>query len=66
LADEPTGNLDADSAQHVLRHLAEFAQSGGTVIMVTHEVQAATYARHSLELEAGRLAPPVARREAGT
>ncbi len=63
LADEPTGNLDADSAQRVLRHFAEFAEGGGTVIMVTHDTQAAAYAHRSLELEAGRMVPLAAQRD---
>jgi ABC-type lipoprotein export system ATPase subunit len=63
LADEPTGNLDAENAQEVLRCLAEFADRRGTVIMVTHDVQAANYARQSLELEAGRLARPAGQQD---
>jgi ABC-type lipoprotein export system ATPase subunit len=43
LADEPTGNLDADSGQVVLRHLQDFARSGGAVLLVTHDSRAAEH-----------------------
>jgi putative ABC transport system ATP-binding protein len=36
LADEPTGNLDPENAQCVLKHLHEFQQGGGTVVVATH------------------------------
>ena len=44
LADEPTGNLDAESSQAVLQILAGFQGEGGTVLLVTHQEQAAAYA----------------------
>ena len=56
LADEPTGNLDTASAETVLRHLAEFADAGGTVLLVTHDARAAEYARRTVEMVDGRLA----------
>ena len=37
LADEPTGNLDADHAASLLEILAEFRQAGGTILLVTHD-----------------------------
>jgi ABC-type lipoprotein export system ATPase subunit len=48
LADEPTGNLDQENAEIVLRHLAEFAHQGGGVLLVTHDPQAAEMADESL------------------
>jgi len=36
LADEPTGNLDPENSLTVLRHLREFSDRGGAVLMVTH------------------------------
>jgi ABC-type lipoprotein export system ATPase subunit len=53
LADEPTGNLDAESSAGVLRLLAEFHRNGGTVLLVTHEEQAAGYAQRTVLLRAG-------------
>jgi len=55
LADEPTGNLDPENARAVLSHLGEFQQSGGTVLLVTHEEQAAACAQRTILLRAGRI-----------
>ena len=55
LADEPTGNLDPENAAEVVRHLAEFHQAGGTVVLVTHGTAADTHADRILRLKQGRL-----------
>ena len=55
LADEPTGNLDPENAAEVVRHLAEFHKTGGTVVLVTHGTTADTYADRFLQLKQGRL-----------
>ena len=55
LADEPTGNLDQASAEVVIRHLADFAAAGGTVLLVTHDQKAACHAHRILHMERGRL-----------
>jgi len=56
VADEPTGNLDAQSAQDVLGILKLLSQQAGkTVIMVTHDPKAAAYGSRSIHLEKGRL-----------
>ena len=48
LADEPTGELDADSATDVLRILSILnSEHGKTIIMVTHDPRAQRYARTS-------------------
>ena len=44
LADEPTGNLDPDNGRLVLDALADHASSGGAVLLVTHEPEAAARA----------------------
>lgn len=41
LADEPTGNLDSKSADHVLNQLKKIHQSGRTVIIITHDPEVA-------------------------
>ncbi len=53
LADEPTGNLDPDNAAVVLKHIAEFAQAGGAVLLVTHDEVAREHADRIIRLEAG-------------
>jgi putative ABC transport system ATP-binding protein len=58
LADEPTGNLDATSADEVLNLLSIFSRKfGKTVVMVTHDPHAATYADYVYHLEKGSLLP---------
>jgi ABC-type lipoprotein export system ATPase subunit len=41
LADEPTGNLDSENSDIVLSHMRRFADSGGAVLLVTHDPIAA-------------------------
>jgi putative ABC transport system ATP-binding protein len=56
LADEPTGNLDAETAQQVLPVLLSLArQRGATLLIVTHDVELARTADRVLELRDGRL-----------
>jgi putative ABC transport system ATP-binding protein len=58
LADEPTGNLDAQSADDVLRLLSRLNQEfGKTVVMVTHDPHAAKFATRTRHLEKGELLP---------
>ena len=57
VADEPTGNLDSQSAQEVLTILQALSRSAGkTVIMVTHDPKAAAFGSRSIHLEKGELA----------
>ena len=44
------------NGETVLRHLAEFAQEGGTVLLVTHDQKAANHATHTVNMDAGKLA----------
>ena len=55
LADEPTGNLDPASGEVVLRHLAEFADAGGAVLLVTHDERAAHYPHREVRMVGGRV-----------
>jgi ABC-type lipoprotein export system ATPase subunit len=55
LADEPTGNLDEENSERVLKALREFANGGGAVLLVTHFANAAGYADTVVRLEDGKL-----------
>ena len=56
LADEPTGNLDDETAREVLPVLLALASSrGATLLMVTHDNAVARLADRVLELREGRL-----------
>jgi len=56
LADEPTGNLDARAGEEILSILATLNKDlKKTIVMVTHDPQAAGYATHEQHLEKGVL-----------
>jgi putative ABC transport system ATP-binding protein len=56
LADEPTGDLDAHSAEEVLEVFARLNRDfGKTVVLVTHDARASRYARTILHLDKGIL-----------
>jgi len=58
LADEPTGNLDANSAREVLTLLSRLNKEfGKTIVMVTHDPHAARTASNIRYLEKGLLLP---------
>ena len=56
LADEPTGNLDAQNEEIVLRQLRDLHAQGRTIIMVTHDPAVARLADRLLELHHGKIA----------
>jgi putative ABC transport system ATP-binding protein len=56
LADEPTGNLDADSGAHVMSLLRDLhAQAGNTLVLVTHDAHLAASADRTIALRGGRV-----------
>ncbi len=56
LADEPTGDLDRDTADAVLELLSRLNQElQKTILMVTHDPQAASYANKTIHLDKGKL-----------
>ncbi len=55
LADEPTGNLDAVTGEGIIRHFADLAAAGLTVLVVTHEERVSRAASRVLHLSDGRL-----------
>ena len=57
ICDEPTGDLDRNSAQEILDLLQMLnREHGKTIIMVTHDPKAAEYATHTIHLDKGELA----------
>jgi putative ABC transport system ATP-binding protein len=61
LADEPTGNLDSQTADAVLDLLGELAAAGKTIVTVTHERDIARRADRVITLVDGRVASEVGR-----
>ena len=58
LADEPTGNLDPETAARILQLLADAARQGGAAcLLVTHSAAAAAIADRTLWLTANGLIP---------
>lgn len=55
LADEPTGALDKQSGQEVLRILDELHEEGRTIIIVTHDMQVAERADRIIEISDGEI-----------
>ena len=59
VADEPTGDLDADTTEQILHLLQRLnAELGTTLVLVTHDPRAAGIARRKLRLEKGELLEP--------
>jgi len=55
LCDEPTGDLDRQTAEEILKILQTLARDfGKTIIMVTHDPAAAKYAGRQLHLDKGK------------
>lgn len=53
LADEPTGNLDSQTSEEIMRVFESLADAGQTVVMVTHEPDIAAHARRVVVLRDG-------------
>ncbi len=54
-ADEPTGNLDTQSEEEIIKILEELNRQGKTIIMVTHEKEIAEHARRIIFMRDGRI-----------
>jgi len=56
LADEPTGNLDSQNSAAVLGLIKDLNQrTGQTILMITHDPEAASYASRSVHMRDGRI-----------
>ena len=60
LADEPTGNLDARSGEEIMQILSTLNRElEKTIMLVTHDPHAASFAKHQRHLEKGVLSEPL-------
>lgn len=57
LADEPTGSLDGENAMQIIDILRNIADSGKTVVMVTHDMEAAKKCDRCIRLDRGEVVP---------
>jgi putative ABC transport system ATP-binding protein len=61
-ADEPTGNLDSRSSDMVMRLFANLAESGTTILMVTHDRELASHTHRTIRLADGLIEDEVVNR----
>ena len=59
-ADEPTGNLDSDSGEQIMRLLRELNAAGTTVVVITHNHEIADALPRTVELRDGHIVRDVA------
>jgi putative ABC transport system ATP-binding protein len=55
LADEPTGNLDPENSAILMSLIDQFHKKGGTVLLVSHNPEAAKYAQKRILLNQGKI-----------
>ena len=55
LADEPTGNLDTKTGDHIMEMLKKLNSEGKTIIMVTHDMEKAKQAKRVIKLRDGKI-----------
>ena len=55
LADEPTGQLDSDTAKNIMDYIVKLNEEGKTIILVTHDQSIASYAKRVMRIADGLL-----------
>jgi putative ABC transport system ATP-binding protein len=55
LADEPTGNLDSQTGEEIMRLFERLHSDGNTIILVTHEADIAAHAHRTLRIRDGQI-----------
>jgi len=55
LADEPTGNLDSQTGEGIMKLFSDLNQRGTTILVVTHNKDVATYAKRVIEMKDGQI-----------
>jgi putative ABC transport system ATP-binding protein len=66
-ADEPTGNLDTATGEHIIDLLFELnAEFATTLVLVTHDERLAARCQRVVVLDGGRVASDAAARQVGT
>jgi putative ABC transport system ATP-binding protein len=53
LADEPTGNLDSETSEDIMRVFSDLHRAGRTIIMVTHDEDVARHAKRVIRVRDG-------------
>ncbi len=64
LADEPTGNLDSKTGEEIMAIFSRLNQEGVTLILVTHELHVAEYARREIQMRDGLIVSDSVREKA--
>lgn len=55
LADEPTGNLDTKTSKIIMQTFQELNQNGHTIVIITHEMEVANFAKRIISMRDGRI-----------
>jgi putative ABC transport system ATP-binding protein len=56
LADEPTGNLDTVTGEHIMQTFDRLREQGRTIVLITHEPDIAAHADRALHIRDGLIA----------